>query len=119
MGTVRNGQLMTWLSNLLDEKFSKLVSKDDQVNWSGNDLNGRKWSYEAANIVFKCPGKNYFEIQRNNTDCGQIFGIFFCEVLGCNLKMCVKRAYLLRREGKAIIAHFPDHRIHYVSGKET
>ncbi|KAG8300931.1 hypothetical protein J6590_065054 [Homalodisca vitripennis] len=133
VGDITHGQLMAGLSGLLDQKLSKLATKDDLVNLSrqvkeladGNkmlkdavvrlQLQEKKAGLEKNNLIFR--GLKWTE---KIPDYKQLLLKFCREMLGCGDRLWVNRAHLLGKDGNAVIAHLPeDADVHYIMSRSS
>ncbi|KAG8334458.1 hypothetical protein J6590_090085 [Homalodisca vitripennis] len=84
---ITHGQLMAGLSGLLDQKLSKLTTKDDLVN-----LSRQVKELAEENKMLK---DDVVRLQLQE------------RVICCGDRLWVNRAHLLEKDGSAVIAHLP------------
>ncbi|KAG8294597.1 hypothetical protein J6590_099792 [Homalodisca vitripennis] len=102
VGDITHGQLMAGLSGLLDQKLSKLATKDDLVNLSRQVKELAEENKMLKDDVVR------LQLQEKNPDYKQVVLKFCREMLGCGDRLWVNRAHLLGKDGSAVIAHLPE-----------
>ncbi|KAG8276385.1 hypothetical protein J6590_066749, partial [Homalodisca vitripennis] len=130
VGDITHGQLMAGLSGLLDQKLSKLATKEDLVNLSrqvkelAEENKMLKDDVVRLQLQEKVICKKILDLEsrsrRNNLifrglkwtekspDYKQVVLKFCREMLGCGDRLWVNRAHLLGKDGSAVIAHLPE-----------
>lgn len=130
VGELTQAQLMSGLSSLLDDKLSKLATKDDLLSLSmkvgtleeenrllreevsclreqGQLVMGKVVDLESRarrnNLIFKG-----LKVPPKASDYSHIVWTFCREVLGCREGLWVNRAHPLGKDRSTLIAHLPD-----------